>query len=97
MSKIKLYVPVGESAAATVRLAPRTRADLQGAVVGMVKNGWHSWADTLDEFDILLKGRYGVAATLQKSVPKTGCTELREAVYEELARKCDVVIVGFGQ
>lgn len=96
VGEVDLFVPVGEAPPSTGRLAPRTRTSLEGAVVGMVHNGWPSWIHTLDAFDVLLKERYGVVATIRRTVPEIGSPELREAMYEEFAKKCDVVITGLG-
>lgn len=96
VGKVKVYVPIGEVSVQGKGLAPRTRTSLEGAVVGMVNNGWHSWIDTLDEFDVLLKERYGVVTTIRRNVPSIGNPALRESVYDELDKKCDVVITGLG-
>jgi hypothetical protein len=91
---MEILVPVPDQAGEKgFRLAPRLES-LAGSTIGLINNGWHSLALTYQEFRAILPERYGVVGFLEKMKPLT--SPLAPEDMEELARRCQAVIVGLG-
>ena len=79
----------------TVRGAQRTLDGLAGKVVGFIDNAKPNFDHLVDDLAELLVAKYGVRAVIKRkkrapSIPAT------DAIYDELARECDLVIAGSG-
>jgi hypothetical protein len=73
----------------------RTIGTLQGAVVGFIDNAKPNFSHLVDDLATLLVEQYGVTKVLKrkKRAPNIPGSQ---AVIEELARECDLVITGSG-
>lgn len=97
-STTKILDPTGMRQSMGLQLAPRPE-DLKGLTVGLVDNGrWATWGMVSQHYEELLKERYGVGEVIYLNQEKeelqngTG----RQQMHEDLASKCDAVIVGLG-
>jgi hypothetical protein len=77
------------------RRAPRTLSGLDGAVVGFIDNAKPNFNHLVDDLADLLVAKYGVRSVVKRrkhaaSVPAP------DAMYQELAAQCDLVITGSG-
>lgn len=73
----------------------RTLDDLRGKVVGFVDNTKPNFNHLIDDLTEVFKSQYGVASTL-KFKKRQASVPAGDAVMQELAEKCDLVIAGSG-
>ncbi len=72
-----------------------TLQDLSGATVGFIDNAKPNFDHLVDDLSELLVGRYGVSRVIKRRKP-TASLPAVEAIYQELAEHCDLVITGSG-
>jgi len=68
---------------------------LAGKVVGFIDNAKPNFHFLVDDLADLLVERYGVRAVLKRG-KRSAAVPAPEAVVEEVARECDLVITGSG-
>ena len=68
---------------------------LAGAVVGFVDNAKPNFDHLVDDLSELLVSRYGVRHVIKRR-KRAASVAAPEAVYQELAGQCDLVITGSG-
>jgi hypothetical protein len=91
---ILLYDPTALRAAGAETVA-HALAGLEGRVVGFIDNAKPNFDHLVDDLAQLLTGRYGVARVLKRK-KRAASVPADEAVYQELAEQCDLVITGSG-
>jgi hypothetical protein len=77
-----------------VGTAPRLES-LEGKVVGLLDNSKAAGRVILDDLGVMLRERYGVAEIVNAGKPTFGRVA-EEALVNELAERCDVVITALG-
>jgi len=73
----------------------RTLDGLRGKVVGFIDNAKPNFDHLVDALAELLVSRYGVSAVIKRK-KRAASVAAPEAVYKELAERCDLVITGSG-
>jgi hypothetical protein len=73
----------------------RTLDNLKGKVVGFIDNRKPNFNHLVDDVAELLIEKYGVASVIKRGKPATA-VPAPEAVMQELAAECDLVITGSG-
>ena len=68
---------------------------LAGAVVGFIDNAKPNFDHLVDDLSELLVSRYGVRQVIKRR-KRAASVGAPEAMYEELAGQCDLVITGSG-
>ncbi len=68
---------------------------LAGAVVGFIDNAKPNFGHLVDDLSELLVSRYGVRQVIKRR-KRAASVGAPEAMYEELAGQCDLVITGSG-
>jgi hypothetical protein len=91
---IMLYNPTAVRAAGA-ETTQQTLADLRGKVVGFIDNAKPNFGHLVDDLAELLTSRYGVARVIKRK-KRAASVAADDAVYEELAEQCDLVITGSG-
>jgi hypothetical protein len=94
LPKLILVSPVNEAAVAESSLAPRL-ASLRGKRVGLLDNSKSKANNMLEAVAALLDARYGFAGIVRHRKPSASKPAAPEAI-DELARTCDLVVVGVG-
>ena len=77
------------------RQARRTLDGLAGTVVGFIDNAKPNFNHLVDDLSELLISRYGVSQVIKRR-KRAASVPAPEAVYQELAAQCDLVITGSG-
>jgi hypothetical protein len=75
--------------------ARRTLHGLAGTVVGFIDNAKPNFNHLVDDLSELLVSRYGVNQVIKRR-KRAASVPAPEAVYQELAGQCDLVITGSG-
>jgi len=75
--------------------AQRTLDGLAGKVVGFIDNAKPNFDHLVDDLAELLVARYGVRAVIKRK-KRAPSIPAPDAIYDELARECDLVIAGSG-
>ena len=75
--------------------ARRTLGGLSGTVVGFIDNAKPNFNYLVDDLSELLVSRYGVSRIIKRR-KRAASVAASEAVYQELAGECDLVITGSG-
>ncbi len=75
--------------------ARRTLDGLAGTVVGFIDNAKPNFNHLVDDLSELLVSRYGVRQVIKRR-KRAASVPAPEAVYQELAGQCDLVITGSG-
>ncbi len=91
---VLLYDPTAtrlDKAAQTLQ----TLDGLRGKVVGFIDNAKPNFNHLVDALAELLVSRYGASAVLKRK-KRAASVAAPEAVYKELAERCDLVITGSG-
>ena len=91
---ILLYNPTATRAAGAAT-EERKLASLQGSTVGFIDNAKPNFDHLVDDLAELLTVRYGVAKIIKRK-KRAASVPADDAVYEELAQQCDLVITGSG-
>lgn len=73
----------------------RTLDGLAGTVVGFIDNAKPNFNHLVDDLSELLVSRYGVRQVIKRK-KRAASVAAPEAVYQELAGQCDLVITGSG-
>ncbi len=73
----------------------RTLDALAGTVVGFIDNAKPNFNHLVDDLSELLISRYGVSQVIKRR-KRAASVPAPEAVYQELAAQCDLVITGSG-
>lgn len=73
----------------------RTLPDLAGTVVGFIDNAKPNFDHLVDDLAALLMDRHGVARVIKRR-KRSASVPAPDAMIEELAAQCDVVITGSG-
>ena len=68
---------------------------LAGTVVGFIDNAKPNFGHLVDDLSELLVSRYGVRQIIKRK-KRAASVGAPEAVYQELAEHCDLVITGSG-
>lgn len=68
---------------------------LKGAVVGFIDNAKPNFNHLVDDLAEALMGRHGVARVIKRR-KRSASVPAPEAMVDELARECDLVITGSG-
>jgi hypothetical protein len=76
-----------------VDLAPLL-STMSNASVAIINNGWHCMDVIADEYRRALTSEYGVANVVETRVGPTEA--LAVEVADEIAKRCDAVVVGIG-
>ena len=92
-STVLLLDPTAKAKAPASRLADRP-GDIRGATVGFVDNGWWSLSVVLNRYRQLLAERFGITEIVHYK--KKPGSPSPDKVIDELAAKCQAVIVGLG-
>jgi hypothetical protein len=92
--KLVLISPANEATVAESALAPRL-SSLRGKRVGLLDNSKSKADKMLDMVATILNARYGFANIVRHRKPSASKPAAPEAI-EELARTCDLAIVGVG-
>ena len=77
------------------RQVRRALDGLAGAVVGFIDNAKPNFGHLVDDLSDLLVSRYGVRQVIKRR-KRAASVGAPEAMYEELAGQCDLVITGSG-
>jgi len=90
-----LHVPTAPRDTAPSTTMERVLHGLSGRVVGFIDNAKPNFNHLADDLGRILMDRHGVQSVLMRrkraaSVPASG------AVYDEMARECDLIITGSG-
>ena len=75
--------------------APRVLDGLAGKTVGFIDNAKPNFHNLVDDLAELLVSRYGVARVIKRK-KRAASVPAPEAVYQEFADQCDLVIAGSG-
>jgi hypothetical protein len=94
LPKLILVSPVNEAAVAESSLAPRL-SNLRGKRLGLLDNSKTKAGRMLDAVADVLNTRYGFANIVRHRKPSASKPAAPEAIGE-LARTCDLVVVGVG-
>jgi hypothetical protein len=92
--KLVLISPVNEATVAESSMAPRL-SSLRGKRVGLLDNSKSKAGKMLDTVAAILNAQYGFADIARHRKPSASKPAAPEAIAE-LARTCDLVIVGVG-
>ena len=68
---------------------------LAGKTIGFIDNAKPNFDHLVDDLAALLISRYGVASVIKRK-KRAASVPADDAVYEELAQQCDLVITGSG-
>jgi hypothetical protein len=90
-----LFDPRGHSQERRYELAPRRLHTLDGARLGLLGNTKLNADAVLAAIGDLLTERYALESIIQRTKP-TFARPVEEAMADELAGRCDVVIAGVG-
>ncbi|MBI2907637.1 MAG: hypothetical protein HYX92_08290 [Chloroflexi bacterium] len=90
---MKMLSPLATPGRKQSRLAPRV-VNLDGKVVGFLRNEWPSLLVTMNSFEEQLKEKDHVFGFVWKA--KVGIRGTPPEDLDELARRCDVVVNGLG-
>ncbi|HZU17060.1 MAG TPA: hypothetical protein VFD01_10765 [Candidatus Dormibacteraeota bacterium] len=90
-----LVSPTPSTEAGRFSLAPRRVRDLNGRTVGLLDSGKFNSDRLLDAVADLLRERYAVGEVVRRRKPSFS-RPVPEAMAQELAERCDVVIAGVG-
>ena len=77
------------------RRTRRSLDGLAGTVVGFIDNAKPNFDHLVDDLSELLVSRYGVRQVIKRK-KRAASVGAPEAVYQELAEQCDLVITGSG-
>ena len=91
---VLLYDPAAPRQDA-VRAARRTLDALAGKVVGFIDNAKPNFNHLVDDLADLLVSRYGVERVVKRK-KRAASVAAPDAMYDELAGACDLVIAGSG-
>ena len=91
--KVVILMPYAEEVPQVDSVAPRL-ATLRGKTVGLVNNRWVFGKPIYQELRRLLEEQHGVADIIELTVANT--RPLTDAEHENVARRADAVICGFG-
>ena len=91
---VLLYDPTA-ARRGTVTPARHTLQGLRGKVVGFIDNAKPNFEFLVDDLAAQLLGRYGVSRVVKRK-KRSASVAAEDAVYEELAQQCDLVIAGSG-
>ncbi|HEY7493282.1 MAG TPA: hypothetical protein VIH59_19490 [Candidatus Tectomicrobia bacterium] len=94
LQKLLLVSPVGEPTRAASACAPRL-AGLHGKRVGLLDNSKHQAGRLLDIVAAMLQEQYGFTDMVRQRKPSASKPAAPE-VIANLARTCDLVLVGVG-
>ena len=73
----------------------RTLDGLRGKVIGFIDNAKPNFDNLVDDLAELLVSRYGAGGVIKRK-KRAASVAAPEAMYEELAKQCDLVITGSG-
>jgi hypothetical protein len=73
----------------------RTLDRLRGKVVGFIDNAKPNFDNLVDDLADLLISRYGAGGVVKRK-KRAASVAAPEAMYQELAEQCDLVITGSG-
>lgn len=90
---LRMLDPVAEVRVADVR--PSVAGSLDGKVVGFIDNGWWSLGKVLGRFEELLYSDVHASKVVWHKKPDASHSAPPE-VMDELANRCDAMIVGLG-
>jgi len=93
-ASVLLYDPTAARQSAA-RQARQPLQGLHGKVVGFIDNAKPNFEYLVDDLAAQLLGRYGVSRVIKRK-KRSASVAADDAVYEELARQCDLVIAGSG-
>jgi hypothetical protein len=91
---VEILMPYAESATVTALHTAERVAALEGATLGIVNNSWHCMHVIADELTSRLKADFGVAKVLEERI--SAAQTLPEDLLEQMAARCDAVLVGIG-
>jgi len=91
---VLLYDPTAPREDAA-RATLRTLDALAGKVVGFIDNAKPNFDHLVDDLAELLVANYGVREVVKRK-KRAPSIPAPDAIYDELARKCDLVITGSG-
>jgi hypothetical protein len=94
LQKLVLVSPVGEPTVAASTFAPRL-AVLHGKRVGLLDNSKNQAGRLLDMVAAMLHEQYGCTDIVRQRKPSASKPAAPEAIAD-LARTCDLVLVGVG-
>ena len=94
MTNVLLYDPTPPRLARGDQ-ARRTLERLAGRVVGFIDNAKPNFNFLVDDLAELLVAKYGVRQVIKRK-KKAASVPAPDAIYEELAGQCDLVIAGSG-
>jgi hypothetical protein len=92
--KLVLISPVNEATVAESALAPRL-SDLRGKRLGLLDNSKSKAGKMLDAVVTILNAQYGFTDVVRHRKPSASKPAAPEAI-DELAKTCDLVVVGVG-
>ena len=93
-ASVLLYDPTAARQGAA-RQAQQTLQGLRGKVVGFIDNAKPNFNHLVDDLSELLVSLYGVRQVITRR-KRAASVAAPEAVYQELAGQCDLVITGSG-
>ncbi len=93
-ANVLLYDPTAARQGAA-RQAQQALQGLRGKVVGFIDNAKPNFEYLVDDLAAQLLGRYGVSCVIKRK-KRSASVAADDAVYEELAQQCDLVIAGSG-
>ena len=97
-ARTEILDPTGTRRSAGFQLAPRPE-EIRGLTVGLVDIGrWLTWGTVFQHYKEVLKERYGVGDVIYVNQEREGLEKGKERpeVIDDIASKCDVVILGLG-
>ena len=94
---ILLYDPTAarQGAAGQAQQVLQGLQGLRGKVVGFIDNAKPNFEYLVDDLAAQFLGRYGVSRVIKRK-KRAASVAADDAVYEELAQHCDLVITGSG-
>jgi len=91
---MQVYDPTAPNTAPAENLR-KAVGDLSGKVIGIIDNTKPNFNVLANDIEQLLRERYGVKAVIQHR-KRSVAVSAANAVLDELARECDLVITGSG-
>ena len=92
--RLRILDPVAKPPAGDGDAAPRIPT-VAGAVVGLLSNGWRSFDAITESYAALAVEKYEAREAVIRPNPSASSGTPQETM-EELARRCDAVVVGIG-
>ena len=92
--RLRILDPVARPPAAGGEAAPRITT-VAGAVVGLLSNGWRSFDAMTQSYAELAVEKYEAREAVIRPNPSASSGTPQDTM-EELARRCDAVVVGIG-